>query len=140
MDHASAPQMLRRLPYLFSLAEAAAVAVLPVPDAQGAAGFPRMRRGGARRVGLRDVPDASESVLLGELVHEGRTLGAAALPLAALNRHALVVGAPGSGKTTTVLSLLARLWVQHRIPFLAISQPRRNMGRFSTRRGLKNCG
>lgn len=42
-----------------------------------------------------------------------------------LTKHMLVVGTPGSGKTTFLVSLLDRLWKQHRIPFLVI-EPAKN--------------
>jgi hypothetical protein len=37
-----------------------------------------------------------------------------------LTKHMLVVGTPGSGKTTFSVSLLDRLWKDHQIPFLII--------------------
>ncbi|MGI9099449.1 MAG: hypothetical protein ACR2H2_13340 [Solirubrobacteraceae bacterium] len=55
-----APSTLRRLPYLYSLSEAAAAAVLPVPDDRGAAGFPRARRVTARRMTSRGDQDAHD--------------------------------------------------------------------------------
>lgn len=42
-----------------------------------------------------------------------------------LTKHMLVVGTPGSGKTTFSVSLLDRLWKQHKIPFLVI-EPAKN--------------
>ena len=114
-----APWSLRRLPYLFRMAEAGAVALMPVPDEQGAVGFPRARRNATRRVSVTTAT-AGPSILLGQLLDRGHPAGPGDLPLTAVNRHTLVVGAPGSGKTTTVLSMLVRLWTEHRIPFLAI--------------------
>lgn len=116
----SAPSSLRRLPYLYGLDEAAAAAVLPVPDEQGAPGLPRAARSSTRRLTLVDEAEEGPVIELGSFVHENRAAGTAALPLAAINRHVLVVGSPGSGKTTTVLTLLARLWTEHRVPFMAI--------------------
>lgn len=116
-----APMSLRRLPYLFGLNDAASVAVLPVPDSQGVAGMPAARRVVTRRSEVcTDEVSAAASVLLGSALHHGAPAGPVALPLTAINRHVLVVGQPGSGKTTTVMSLLARLWREHRVPFLVI--------------------
>ncbi|NDV45466.1 ATP-binding protein [Paludibacter sp. 221] len=42
-----------------------------------------------------------------------------------LAKHMLIVGTPGSGKTTFSVSLLDRLWKQHNIPFLVI-EPAKN--------------
>ena len=42
-----------------------------------------------------------------------------------LTKHMLIVGTPGSGKTTFSVSLLDRLWKDHNIPFLVI-EPAKN--------------
>ncbi|MDG4816532.1 hypothetical protein O7628_13600 [Micromonospora sp. WMMD956] len=42
------------------------------------------------------------------------------LPIADLAQHLIVTGLPGFGKSTTTMSMLARLWTEHRIPFLVI--------------------
>lgn len=116
-----APHVLRRIPYLLSTTDAASLAILPVPDDQGAEGFPRARRAAARRTALLSEDQVEgEGVRLGHLLHEGQAGPPASLPLSALNRHVLVVGAPGSGKTTSVHTLLYSLWRDHSIPWLAI--------------------
>lgn len=116
-----APHVLRRIPYLVGARDAAALAILPVPDEQGAEGFPRARRSAARRTAVQADDSAEEAgVLLGRFRHQGGEGPAARLPLTALNRHVLVVGAPGSGKTTTVHSLLYSLWREHGVPWLAV--------------------
>jgi hypothetical protein len=114
------PTQIRRIPYLYSPDEAATLAVLPVPEADGAPGFSRARRSDVRRTAMREINDDGPSVKLGDTKHEGGFAGEANLPLKAINRHVLVVGAPGSGKTMSVLSLLVRLWREQQIPFLAI--------------------
>ena len=43
-----------------------------------------------------------------------------AVPLRSLARPALIAGSAGSGKTTTAVTLLRRLWLDHAIPFLVI--------------------
>ena len=52
----------------------------------------------------------------------GDTIG---FSLKDLAKHMLVVGTPGSGKTTFSVSLLDRLWKDHHIPFLVI-EPAKN--------------
>lgn len=42
-----------------------------------------------------------------------------------LTKHMLIVGTPGSGKTTFSVGLLDRLWKEHHIPFLVI-EPAKN--------------
>ena len=115
-----APHVLRRLPYLFGVGEAAGLAMLPVPDAQGVPGFARARYADVRRSATTADGTGEPGLRLGRVLHHGQPAGQLVLPLAAVNRHVLVVGAPGSGKTTSVLTLLAELWRRHRVPFLVI--------------------
>ena len=46
--------------------------------------------------------------------------GAVSLPVNSLNKHALIAGSTGAGKTTTVLEILRQLWIDHHVPFLVI--------------------
>lgn len=46
--------------------------------------------------------------------------GSVDLTLSELNRHVLVAGLPGFGKTQTIHTLLTSLWREHRIPFLVL--------------------
>jgi DNA helicase HerA-like ATPase len=117
-DEQSAPHTLRRFTHLFGADEAAGLLVLPVPAPQGAAGFEVARSTAARRA--RIGKDNGSGVALGQLVDHGYAGGAVSLPLEALNRHVLVVGSPGSGKSTTLHTLLTHLWVTQRVPFLVI--------------------
>lgn len=114
------PLTFRRMPYLFGLNEAASTLVLPVPEEQGVVGMIRSRR--VETIAEESVQraDVAPSVSLGAVLHFGELGSPVALPLSAINRHALIVGAPGSGKTTTVMSLLAQLWRDHKVPFLVI--------------------
>ena len=121
----TAPHRLRRLPYLYGLDAAAGLAVLPVPDADGAPGFPRSRQLELRRAQVSAGEVRADGVRLGRFLHHGRPVGACVLPLAAVNRHVLVVGSSGAGKTSTVFRLLTELWTQHSIPFLCIEPVKR---------------
>jgi hypothetical protein len=59
---------------------------------------------------------SAEEVLLGRTA-AGTSFG---LRVKELSHHLLVAGAHGFGKSTTVKSLLARLWTRHHVPFLVI--------------------
>ncbi|MGX7681579.1 ATP-binding protein [Jatrophihabitans sp. DSM 45814] len=120
MSDDQAPITLERMPYFFSEQEAAGLLMLPVPDEQGVAGMPLSRRAAVHRETVTVTGSAAPGLHLGSTLHRGRRSRQVVLPLAAINRHALIVGASGSGKTTTVLSLLVQLWRDFRIPFLVI--------------------
>jgi DNA helicase HerA-like ATPase len=114
-----APISVERMPYFFSELEAGGLLVLPVPDEQGLPGMPRARVAASRReVISRGVTESG--LRLGTTVDRGRAGTAAVVPLSAVNRHTLIVGASGWGKTTTVLTMLAELWREHHIPFFVL--------------------
>lgn len=133
-----APEGLRRIPYLYGIAEASGLAVLPVQDADGAPGFERSSRHGDRRATTRPGAHGA-GVRIGRVLHYGAVADDAVIPLAALNRHTLVVGSPGSGKTSTVMSVLVELWNRHRIPFLVIESVKREYRGLLDVPGLQDC-
>lgn len=70
---------------------------------------------------LRAAPKASRTLCIGEVMWEKAPSGVAyEMPIDDLTRHTLVAGITGSGKTTTVMSMISRLWVDSGIPFLVI--------------------
>lgn len=115
-----APITLERMPYFFSEQEAGGLFMLPIPDEQGVPGMPLSRRLVPHRESVTADADPTVGVRMGAALHQGVRGRPIHLPLTAINRHALVVGASGSGKTTTVLNMLVQLWRDHQIPFLVI--------------------
>jgi DNA helicase HerA-like ATPase len=131
-----APITLERMRYFFSEEEAGGLFVLPVPDEHGVPGMALSRPVAARREHVRAADHDSSGVALGRELHYGQEASQVTLPLTAINRHVLVVGQPGSGKTTTVMTLLAELWREHHIPFLVIEPSTRQYRNFLTADGI----
>lgn len=114
-----APISVERMPYFFTEEEAARLFALPVPDDAGVPGIPAARRAAGLRESVGGAA-AGPHLRLGVALHHGREGHPVSLSLAALNRHVLVVGSPGSGKTSTVMSTLVQLWRDHSVPFLVV--------------------
>jgi hypothetical protein len=51
---------------------------------------------------------------------EAERPGEMELELDQMQKHIFVAGVTGSGKTTTILSILTQLWEKHRVPFLVL--------------------
>lgn len=116
-----APHSLRRTSLMFGLDEAAALVALPLPDANGSPGIPLAREADLRRATTTEtIGDSEPSITLGSARDSGRQGAGLRVPLGDLTTHALVCGTTRSGKTTTVMTLLQQLWVDHRVPFLVV--------------------
>jgi hypothetical protein len=111
------------LPYTITAEEASEFFRLPVGSEAVYAGLIVNESGKASRTYADNVVDGGD-ILIGTLKSSshGDTIG---ISLKDLTRHMLVVGTPGSGKTTFSVSLLDRLWKEHGIPFLVI-EPAKN--------------
>jgi len=89
------------------------------------AGLPRREVPGVRvlDVGYFDVtaePPGADDVIVGAILDgQDRPVGEFGVPLATLNRHALITGATGSGKSQTVRHLLEQLTTSG-IPWLVV--------------------
>lgn len=114
---------MRRLRSLVTAREATGAFRLPIPPEGGY--LPGLE--------VRDEPfvlprsstlvpaQGARYVKLGEIVHRGQRTGEFYyIPLLDVNRHGLIGGATGAGKTNTGIHLLAEGWKEHRIPFLVI--------------------
>lgn len=116
-------ESLYRFPMIVTAEEAASFFRLPIGSDQINAGYTVNEAGKAGKTyskGLIDAGDIELGVLRSSTA--GNTIG---LSLKDLAKHMLVVGTPGSGKTTFSVGLLDRLWKEHHIPFLVI-EPAKN--------------
>ena len=114
---------LYRLPYVLTSDEASELFRLPIGSDRVYAGLPVNESGKDSKTYTDNIINTGD-ITVGKLRSSanGDTIGFALKDLA---KHMLVVGTPGSGKTTFSVSLLDRLWKQHHIPFLVI-EPAKN--------------
>lgn len=114
---------LYRLPYMISAEEAANFFRLPVGGERISAGFVINSAGKSNKTYFSNVVNAGD-ITVGKLKTSSKedTIG---FSLQDLAKHMLVLGTPGSGKTTFSVGLLDRLWKEHHIPFLVI-EPAKN--------------
>ena len=114
---------LFRLPYVITSEEAAEFFRLPIGSDRISAGLNINESGKSNRTYASNIINTGD-ITVGKLrsSSKGDTIG---FSLKDLAKHMLVVGTPGSGKTTFSVSLLDRLWKEHNIPFLVI-EPAKN--------------
>ena len=111
-------QSFYRLPFIITAEEAAEFFRLPVGSDRISAGLSINESGKGAKTYTSNIINAGD-IEVGKLRSStnGDTIG---FSLKDLAKHMLVVGTPGSGKTTFSVSLLDRLWKDHNIPFLVI--------------------
>ena len=136
-------ERFKRLKYLCDARGAAMVFRLPVSTTGGIPGIPVRQVAPSVHPGpIRpDVAAAGSSA-----THETGLLqlghyeygGAATIAIKDLTKHALVTGFTGSGKTTTVLTLLHNLWVASGIPFLVVESAKKEYRGFLGIDAFKN--
>lgn len=114
---------LSRLPYVITAEEASDVFRLPIGTQRLSAGLTVNFSDSSSKTYSNDLINSGdiEIGLLKASSKEDRI----GISLKDLTKHMLVVGTPGSGKTTFSIGVLDRLWKQHRIPFLVI-EPAKN--------------
>lgn len=112
-----------RLPYIITSEEASEFFRLPIGSDTVRAGLIVNESGKGNKTYAKNVINAGD-IEVGKLrsSSKGDTIG---FSLNDLAKHMLVVGTPGSGKTTFSVGLLDRLWKKHNIPFLVI-EPAKN--------------
>lgn len=112
-----------RLPYVITAEEATEFFRLPLGTQRISAGLPINDTESSSKTYSNNLINAGD-IEIGVLKSSGNkdTIG---ISLKDLAKHLLVVGTPGSGKTTFSVGLLDRLWKEHHIPFLVI-EPAKN--------------
>ncbi len=114
---------LYRMPFIVTAEEASEFFRLPIGGENIKAGLNVNESAKSSRTYTDNLINSGD-ITIGKLKSssKGDTLGIALKDLA---KHMLVVGTPGSGKTTFSVGLLDRLWKEHHIPFLVI-EPAKN--------------
>jgi hypothetical protein len=111
------------LPYIITAEEASEFFRLPIGSDSVHAGLIINESGKASRTYTENVVGGGDiSIGILKSSSNNDTIG---IMLKDLAKHMLIVGTPGSGKTTFSVSLLDRLWKDHKIPFLVI-EPAKN--------------
>lgn len=113
---------LYRFPFIITADEAASFFRLPIGDDKVNAGLTVNETNKTSKSYSQNLINAGD-IEVGKLKSSSaNTIG---FTLKDLAKHMLVVGTPGSGKTTFSVGLLDRLWKDHHIPFLVI-EPAKN--------------
>lgn len=112
-----------RMPFIITADEAVEFFRLPIGNERISAGLNINESGKENKTYTPNIINSGD-ISVGKLrsSSKGDTIG---FSLKDLAKHMLVVGTPGSGKTTFSVSLLDRLWKDHTIPFLVI-EPAKN--------------
>lgn len=113
----------KRLPYIITGEEASEFFRLPIGSSRVAAGLKVNTSDKASKTYSSNIINGGD-ITVGKL-RSSSGADAIGFFLKDLTKHMLVVGTPGSGKTTFSVSLLNRLWKDHKIPFLVI-EPAKN--------------
>lgn len=122
------PAGLIRIPYLVTTDEAISFFNIPLND-MNLTGMPRSRF--ARNdQNINPLVIDPQNIQFGTMADNARVI--IGCPPKILTKHALVVGKPGTGKTTFSLNLLLQLW-HTGVPFLAVEPTK------SEYRALINC-
>lgn len=116
-------QNFKRMPYVITAEEAAGLFRLPIGTQRISAGLPINETENTSKTYAGNLINAGD-IEIGLLKSSG-SKDSIGISLEDLAKHMLVVGTPGSGKTTFSVSLLDRLWKEHHIPFLVI-EPAKN--------------
>lgn len=113
---------LFRFPFIITADEAASFFRLPIGDDRVNAGLTVNETERVSKTYSQNLINAGD-IEIGKL--KSSSDNSIGFTLKDLAKHMLIVGTPGSGKTTFSIGLLDRLWKDHHIPFLVI-EPAKN--------------
>jgi hypothetical protein len=116
-DRVPMAKMLYRLPYIMTADEASAFFRLPFSEKTTAALRSNQTVGSVEHFNASVVSE--NNIVFGSLISHDTAKITIGCPENAFTKHALVVGTPGSGKTTFSFNILLQ-FVRRGIPFLAI--------------------
>lgn len=112
-----------RLPYIATSDEIANFFRFPIGNDKINAGLNVNETSKTSKTYSKNLINAGD-IILGKL-KSSSSRDSIGISLKDLAKHMLVVGTPGSGKTTFSVGLLDRIWKEHNIPFLVI-EPAKN--------------
>jgi hypothetical protein len=116
-QYPESPETLRRLHRMVDVKEAAGFFRLPIAGRHGCPGIPL----DTGLIQPTEVALSRRGIKVGSFIEGHRiTADEAVFTPEDLTKHCLIVGTPGSGKTTLCFSLLTQLWEQWRIPFIVL--------------------
>jgi hypothetical protein len=116
-DRVPMAKMLFRLPYIMTAGEASAFFRLPFSEKTTAALRSNQTAGSVEQFDSSVVSESN--IVFGTLISNDPSSISIGCPENAFTKHALVVGTPGSGKTTFSFNILLQ-FAKRGIPFLAI--------------------
>ena len=112
-----------RMPYLITAEEGAELFSLPVGSHEINAGL-SVDTSALKKKSYGESVINSAELPIGTVKSSDKK-DVIGINLGDLTKHMLVVGTPGSGKTTFLVGMLDRLWKEYQIPFLVI-EPAKN--------------
>lgn len=119
----SAFKSLQRVPHIITAEEASLFFRLPIGSKDVSAGITINETAQISKTYSSEIVNSGD-ITIGTLKSTGNS-DSIGIHLQDLAKHMLIVGTPGSGKTTFSIGLLDRLWKEHQIPFLVI-EPAKN--------------
>lgn len=129
-----APYRAQRFNRLVSLEEISSFFRIPIPQKVGFPGF-------EIDTGLRIIStkkNDKNQIELGNYLDDSSGVDLpASLNIQQFAKHGLIVGVPGSGKTTAMFNILYQLW-EHKIPFIVLEPAKTEYRALKTLHGMEN--